>query len=85
MKMEEFYGMFSYVNGHGRSGGDNTEWHWCGPFETRKEALATTKRIQKNRQSQNWYEYCDGQVKVCQGKDNFIKKAKAVGLNPKVD
>lgn len=81
----EFYAMFSYINGHGRRGGDNTEWHWCGPFDSRKEALASAKRIQKNGQSRNWYEYCDGQVKTFQGKKNFVKKANAVGLHPKVD
>ena len=82
---DEFYGMFSYINAHGRAGGNNTEWRWCGPYDTRAEALATTKRIQKNGKSRNWYEFCDGQVKVVKGKDLFVKKANAVGLSPKVD
>jgi hypothetical protein len=80
----EFYAMFSYINAHGRRGGDNTEWRWCGPFESRKEASATAKRIQKNGQSRNWYEYCEGPVKVFQGEENFLKKANAVGLHPAI-
>ncbi|NTU90129.1 MAG: hypothetical protein HGA54_09590 [Actinobacteria bacterium] len=46
--------MFSYINANGRAGDNNTEWRWCGPFDTRAEALAATKRIQKNGKSRNW-------------------------------
>lgn len=82
---DEFYAMFSYINAHGRLGGDNTEWHWCGPYETRKEATATAKRLQKHHDSRQWFEYCDGPVKTFQGRDNFVKKANAVGLYPALD
>lgn len=77
----DFYGMFSFYKPANPS---QKEWSWCGPYESRREALRMTKLVQK-QWPRNFDDYLRGPVVVSDGLDNFLKKAASYGLTPIVE
>lgn len=64
---------------------NDREYFWMGAFFSRKEAMAVGKQKQLRGQPQNFRDWGKGTNKIIKGLDAFIKEAKKVGLNPRVD
>ncbi len=64
--------------------GDN-EYYWMRGFDSRKEALAAGKRKQERGQPKTFTNWVAGTNKVFSSQEAFLKAAKAVGLNPRLD
>ena len=77
---EEFYLLGFWYNAYGS--GDK-EYFWCGPFDTRKEALEMGALKQRRGQPKQFYDWSKGTNRVFSGRDNFVKQANKVGMNPK--
>lgn len=80
---EEFFLLGYWVNAYSSRG--EKEYFWMRGFESRKDALAAGKRKQQQGQPRNFRDWVIGTNKVFSSAEAFLKAAKAVGLNPKMD
>jgi hypothetical protein len=60
------------------------EYFWSGPFESRKEALASGRRSQERGRCKGFIDYVRGTNTVHGGLIPFLKACKKVGINPNV-
>lgn len=77
---DEFYLLGYWGNAYRAN---DKEYYWSGPFETRKDALASGKRRQKEGQPKTFIDWCGGGNKVFSSKEGFVVAANKVGMNPK--
>lgn len=84
------YGLFS-DGGNCYSSRDDDNWYWASteddPTETRAEFSKRLHRACDRKASYNYREYCpgSGKVRIFSSKEEFIKAANKVGINPKFD
>ena len=86
------YGLFSDGgNCYSTRDYDTDNWYWASteddPTETRAEFSKRLRRACDRKASQNYREYVpgSGKVKIFSNKEDFIKAANKVGINPKFD
>lgn len=75
----DFYLLGFWVNAYRPK---DREYFWCGPFDSRKEALAVGKRKQENGQPKTFIDWVKGRNSVYSSKEGFIAAANKVGMNP---
>lgn len=80
---KEFYLLGYWCNAYSRS--SEKEYFWCGPFETRKEALEMGALKQNRGQPKTFYDWCKGRNRVFSSREHFVLNAKKIGMNPKFD
>ena len=80
---KEFYLLGYWSNPYAR--GITKEYFWCGPFDTRKEALDCGKRKQQHGQPKTFINWCKGNNRVFSSVDGFVAASKKVGMNPRID
>lgn len=84
------YALFS-DGGNCYSSRDDDNWYWAStqddPTETRAEFSKRLRRACDNKASRNYREYVpgSGKVKIFSSKEEFIRAANKVGINPKFD
>jgi hypothetical protein len=78
---QEFF-VLGYWGNPYRAGG---EYFWMRGFDTRKEAVKAGKRKQKVGQPKTFIDWVSGKNQVFSNIEGFLKAAKKVGLNPRID
>ena len=76
-----FYLIGYRCNAYGRH---EREYFWSGPFESRKEAMASGRLSQERGRCKGFIDYMRGTNRIHTGEVAFLKACKKVGILPSI-